>query len=57
MMVVRFFNAGIFIRDNRGLRVSNLIKILNIVDIITPFYKFAYFTTKRSRSLELEQFV
>lgn len=51
-MVVFFLESGMFTRVNRRLRVLNLVKNLNIVDIITPFYKFACFTTKRSGSLE-----
>ena len=54
MIVVFFLDAGIFTRDNLELRVSNLVKNFNIVDIITPFYKFAYFTIMRSGSLEQE---
>ena len=54
MMVVFFLEAGMFTRDIRGLRGSNLVKNLNIVDIIAPFYKFACFTTKGSGSLEQE---
>ena len=57
MIVVFFLEAGIFTRGNRGLRVSILIKYLNIVDIIAPFYKFACFNPKGSGSFEEEQSV